>query len=275
MVHRKKEARGKTKRGKGAHKKKGNKMTMVNRMPKSLHTVVAPRYLTELEYGFTGTATMGAGVQGFFDVWANGLQFPGNCYGGPAGANPFTVTAGADLGVGGVVYPATVALTALQPVGETMLGQLYDKYRVHGSSISVVVTPEASSANLMVTLVPLSGNEVLVAIPGNDIQRAQSLPRSKAITVSPNNNIRQNRISAKCAPHNILGMTKQQYNDHPYTGGIVAVSNPAGGEDTDGPQVFWQVNICPFATGFSTSANIEVRVTYLVEFFDPLGPTDT
>jgi len=273
-----KKARGKTKRRKGAPKKKGSKMTMVNRMPKSLHTVVAPRYLTELEYGFTGTATMGAGVQGYFDVWANGLWFPGiTTYAGGAGLN-FTTTAGADLGVGGVVYPATVALTALQPVGETMLASLYDKYRVHGSSMSVVVTPEASSANLMVTLVPLSGNEVIAGIPANDIQRAQSLPRSKAITVSPNNNIKLNRVHAKCAPHNILGMTKQQYNDNPNTSGLVAISNPGGPSgpaDAESNVVFWQVNLSPFASGFSTSANIEVRITYLVEFFDPLGPTDT
>jgi hypothetical protein len=60
-----KKARGKTKRRKVARKKRGNKMTMVNRMPKQLLTVVAPRYLTELEYGFTGSQLSTAGLQGY------------------------------------------------------------------------------------------------------------------------------------------------------------------------------------------------------------------
>jgi len=244
-------------------------MTMVNRMPKSLHTVVAPRYLTELEYGFTGSQLSTAGLQGYFNIWANGLWFPGEPLPGPGG-NAFTVAIGADEGVGGVVYPATVALTALQPVGETMLASLYDKYRVHGSSIAVTCTPTSGSANAIISIVPISGSELLVAIPGNDIQRAQSMPRSKFITVSPNNNIKQNRISARCASHIILGMTKQQYNDSPSTAGITSTENPAGDY-----AVFWQMNLAPFSAGALTSCDFEIRVTYLVEFFDPLGPTDT
>jgi hypothetical protein len=155
-----------------------------------------------------------------------------------------------------------------------MLASLYDKYRVHGSSIAVTCTPTSGSANSIISIVPLIGSELLVAIPGNDIQRAQSLPRSKFITVSPNNNIRQNRISARCAPHIVLGMTKQQYNDNPYTSGITSTGNPTSEDAVGSNQVFWQMNLAPFSAGALTSCDFEIRVTYLVEFFDPLGPTD-
>jgi len=256
-----------------AHKKKGRTMTMVNRMPKQMHTVVAPKFLTELEYGFTGTAQMGAGIAGYFNIWANGISFPGENGGvAPGDFNPFTQTAGVNLGVGGIVYPAVVALTALQPVGETMLASLYDKYRVWKSKMAVTVT--GTGGNSIVTLVPIVGASLQVGIPGVDIQRAQSLPYSKAITVSANNNIKQNRIASSCVPHVILGETRQQYLDDPNTAGIMATSGGLPPISDSSNQVFWQVNIAPFASTQVTLVDVEVRVTYVVELFDPLGPTD-
>jgi len=251
-------------------------MTMINKMPKSLHTVVAPRYLTELEYGFTGTATGTEGDQGYFNIWANGIALPGTeTSTGTSNFNPFTTTSGADAGVGGVIYPANVALTALQCVGETMLASLYDKFRVWKSSIEVIATPISGGTNAQIVLLPITGTELFTSIPGNDGQRAQSLPRSKFITVSPNNNIRQNRIASTCVPHVVLGLTRQQYLDDPGTAGVMSTSNPPSNLPDASSQVYWQINMMPFSSTGTVTCNVEVRVRYHVELFDPLGPTDT
>lgn len=249
---------------------------MVNRTSARLHNVVASHYLTRLEYGFTGSLTLGAGVQSYFNVWANGLTFPGDHLfnvGDPV-TNFLDFSSG---GAGGTLYPATEILTALNPVGYTALGNLYNKYRVMASKIDVTVSP--NTTDMLLTLLPLSGYNLAVAgVPGADIQRAQSCPYAKAITCSPNNNIKQNRLSMYMDNPTIVGYTKRQYMDDPQTSAVVDVSNPPGTAlpEASGSysQVLWQVNYSPFTAGATVSANIEVRVTYTCEFFDPVTPQD-
>lgn len=275
----KKPRRGR-KRGRAMVKKE----VMVNKMPRRLHTVIAPHYFTTLEYGFTGSATLAAGAQGYFNVWANGLFTPGNNLGGAtAGGGQATVNfvlfTGA--GFGGTLYPATLALNALNPVGETQLSVLYGKYRVHSSKISVTCTPVSGSPDCLLSVLPIDGNSLEAGLPGNDIQRAQSQPFAKAIQVSPNNNLKQNTVQNKCQSHTILGLTKAQYKDDPLTAGLTSATNPSGfptsigGNNASPDGVFWQVNVSPMRAADTPLNLYEIRVIYFAEFFEPVAMLDT
>lgn len=247
------------KRKRGYYKSKvGKGEVMVNRTAARLHTVVAPHYLTHLDAAFTGaiwnaapTATQA------FSIYANGLSYPFNT------GNPFT-TANTTAGV---LYPATLALNALHPVGFSQLTVLYSFYRVYASRISITVTPNPSGNELLNMVVYPSSND----LPVTDFQRAQAQPYSKTIMVSPNNNVKQNTISLYMDNPTILGLTKMQYNDSSATQAL-STANPSSG-------TYWNViiynasgNNLPATQASSTAVNC--HVDYTCEFFEPLPPTD-
>lgn len=264
---------GKRRRGRFYKSAVGKGEVMVNRTKARLHNVVAPHYLTKLEYGFTGSQTLAAGVQGYFNIWLNCLTFPGD----PAGS---AVGLGVDYtnaAFGGTLYPATHALAALEPVGYTQLSVLYERFRVFASKIQVTCQP-VGAVDAMMCVLPVNGASLTVPEPGNDIQRAQSAPYAKFITCSSNNNIRQNTISMYMDAPTMLGLTKQQYKDDPNTGHDYDKwpgTNTGNAIIDDYPGAYWQVNVSPFAAGAVLSNNFEVRVTYWVECFEPVVPTDT
>jgi len=267
----------KRRKGKRGGGKIAKRDVMVNKMPKRLHTAIAPHYFTTLEYGFTGNQTLGAGVQGYFNVWANGLFHPGDNLQqvGTAVANYNQFSS---VAYGGTLYPATLALNALNPAGETQLSVLYSRYRVHMSRIQVTCQPLGAGVDTMCAVTPINGDSLAIPLPGNDIQRAQSEAYTKFITCSAGNNIKQNTISLKCRPFEITGQTKQQYRDDPNTSGQTSTSNPgapASAASGNYSGVFWQVNTSPFSVAGVQSNNFEIRVTYYVEFYEPVAMLDT
>lgn len=88
---------------------------MSNPVPSYTHNIVAPRFFTNLEYGYAGLLAGNTGYQ--FSIKGNSTQTPGNT------SQAFTASSG-------TLFPATHALTALQPVGVTALAALYNQYRV-------------------------------------------------------------------------------------------------------------------------------------------------
>lgn len=230
---------------------------MVNRTKSSLHTVVAPHYLTRLAYAFSGNgyATTVAGPVSYFSVYANGLRRPGNT------ANLFT-TAGT---CGGTLVPATLSLANLNPMGVSQLGVLYSSYRVFASRIKVTMTPTGN---------PNADSGAFVVYPSDldmpvtDFQRAIALPYSKTIQISEYNNIKQNTISIYMDNPTILGYTKQQYKDDPNTMSAVN-TNPVNA-------TYWNVIAYDLVGGNWAATNIivNVQVEYQCEFLEPFPPTD-
>lgn len=235
----------------GYFKQAAHQNMMVNKASARLHNLVAPKFLTKLEYGFTGAHTLAAGTVGYFDVKLNSLHFPGNAN------DPFT---GAQFG--GTLYPATLALNALNPDGYSQLGVLYSTVKVLASKFTITCTP-TGSVDCGMCVYPVESPAALVA----DYQQAQSLPYSKAIVCTGNNNIRQNTIQSYMDGATLAGLSKRQYIDDNYNFQATIGADPHSIQD-------WVVIITPFAAGSALSNNIQVRVTYWVEFFDPLPPTD-
>lgn len=235
----------------------GRKGVMVNRTSARMHNFVAPHFLTKLECGFTGTSAGLAGGITYFSVRANGLHFPMD---DGAGAAPSFLNAAT---ANGTAFPATLALGALEPAGYTQLSVIYAQYRVYASKIQITVQPTgAVSAIEYLCVYPSDTDATVIA---TDFQRAMSQPYSKCITCTAQNNVKQNTIQMYLDNPTILGLTRQQYND---LGATASVTNANPNSDTH-----W--NIVVSNTGAVQAAyTVEVRVTYWVEFFDQLPPTD-
>lgn len=216
-----------------------------------MHLPFAPRYLTKLEYGFSGTINqaLAAGTAAYWSIGMNWGLHPGNT------ANPFTAATGS-----GVLYPATLAINALNPVGFSQLAVLYARYRIHTSRVVASITPPTKA---FVVVYPES-----VDMPVTDFQSAMIQPFSKDFELSQYNNIKQNTIIMTHRCHEILGLTKRQYSDSDNTGSLVT-GHPNNG-------CYWNFIVQPDAAATSlVGTTVNIRVTYFVEFYDPLAPTDT
>jgi len=181
---------------------------MVNKVPAKMHDVVAPHYLTKLAYGFTGyqlttVGGLGAGLS-YFTIALNSLTFPGNV----AGIARFT-----DASFQGTLVPATLALNALNPMGYSQLGVLYQQYRVFASKITVVYNPNATLTSNMVCIYPQSNAGGFAAPEVLDMQRALNLPYAKFKEVTSQNMVKNNSISSYMDVATLNGLTKQQMID--------------------------------------------------------------
>lgn len=232
----------------------GRKGVMVNRTAARLHTVVSPHYLTKLEYGFTGHQALAANTNGYFSIWMNGLHFPGSINGGGAG----DFTNGTN---GGTLYPAALAMAALNPIGFSQLAVLYARYRVLGSKIQITCTPDTSDQLLIVG--PDTDRSDVIA---TDTQRALAQPYHKSIQCTQTNNVKQNTIQLYMDCPTVAGLTKQQYYDNPNVGSLVA-TNPSD-------VIYWNIYQSSFTAAIAQANNYVVKVTYWCEFYEPLPPTD-
>jgi len=222
---------------------------MSNPSLSSSHNIVAPRYFTNIEYGFSGELNTASGYQ--FTVLGNGLQTPGNT------SQAFTT------GGLGVLFPATHALNALQPVGFSALSTLYASIRVWESTITVSMVPITTvggngySLGGQLVVFPTSTEEALT-----DVQLAQSLPYAKHIIINSGGAQKDNTIIKKMDTRTIYGLSDAEMMANPnYTAGI-------GGN----PSFSWWWNV--IAANFTNSNigfQVIVRVNYRVEFFDPKG----
>lgn len=224
---------------------------MVNKEPGRLHMPVAPRYLTKLEYGFSGTINqaLAAGTASYWSIHGGTGLHCGNT------ANTFTAVTGS-----GVLYPATLAINALSATGFTQLSVLYARVRVHMSRIVLSLTPPTKA---FVVVYPSNED-----VPVTDFQSALAQPFSKEYELSQYNNVKQNTIMMTHKSHEILGLTKRQFMDSDNTAALVTATHPNN-------QVYWNIIVQPDAAATSlVGTTVNLRMTYWAEFFDPLPPTD-
>lgn len=235
----------------GSKDRKGE--VMINKTPAKLHNVIAPHYFTRLEAGFSGNRPAAAGAAAYFDVdMTPYLPFD------PSVGKLFT---DASPGPAGVLVPATLALNALEPVGTAALSALYKSYRCYAARLDVTYTPTAGADGSMLIVVPFSsgsGGEV------TDAQIAMSLPYSKAITCTGNNNVKQNRISMYMDLPTLLGLTRTQYND---------LSTSIGNFQSSNPGVYGQFRVFMntlSGNALTAIAIVEVRVCLWIEAIYPV-----
>lgn len=213
---------------------------MYNPVPRNLHNIVAPRFFTNLEYGFTGQLAGAAGYH--FTVLGNGLALPGNT------ANVFT-------GAGGTLFPSTVTLAALNPVGFSQLGGLYKAYRVWSSTITVSGFPESFCGFGVVF--PTSTEASLA-----DPQLAQSLPYSKMKILTSTGNSADNTITSLMDTKTMYGLSQSQ----------MKAAVEYSGTSSSNPSNSWWWNILLSSTvNAARTFDVVLRVNYVIEYFDPLG----
>lgn len=246
---------GRRRRGRKFYKSTGRKAeVMVNRMPARYHTLVAPHYLTRLEAGYSGNIPAAKGPALNWDVWGTPyLPFDqGHVF---TAASP-----------GGVLVPATVALAALNAVGFTAMGNLYSEFRVFAAKLDVTVTPTAGADVSLLCVMPYGEAEVTTI---TDIQLAMSQPYAKCITVTGNNNVRQNRISLYIDAPTLYGYTKQQFMDSSDTIGNTA-GNVSGAANPNKSIAFRIFQECLSGNALTAFESVEVRLTMWAEFLGPL-----
>jgi len=242
--------------------KVGKGEVMVNRTAARLHTAWAPHYYTKLGYGYQGAIWNAAPTPSQqWEVLGSSLASPGNT------AFPFTTANGTP----GVLYPATLSLATLGVAGVSELSVLYNKFRVYASRISVTVTPNAALGLEVGMVVWPSGAGSTVT----DFQRAISLPYSKFIMCTPQNNVRENTLQVYMDAPTVLGLTKQQYQNDLDTSGVP-------GSPGSNPSLYFTWNVIVYVNNGTnlpltqaTAVSVQLHVDYYAEFFAPLPPTDT
>lgn len=240
----------------GNYKRYGRQSTrvaaMYNPVPPRLHNIVAPRFFTDLEYGFSGISTVAASAFNFL-VIGNSLQLPGS-------------GTGADFTASGTLVPATHALNALQPVGYSALSGLYKKYRVWYSTCTVSLIPSnqtGSSFAKMLVLYPtiLDGGVT-------DVQLAQSLPYAKAICVQQQADPKSSTLISKMDTKTIYGLSQAQEMADP---NFQSSTGSSPGNYWYWNAVIQDLGNVNVSAAASNQVTVLVRISYNVEFYDPAG----
>lgn len=232
------------------------KTTMVNRMPRRLKTVVAPKYFTTIEASMLGVFTIESTPQfAYFSVSANGpvapfiQTVPSN--------SKFTDIAGA------VLSGTTLSISDITSTGIRQLRDLYDYVRVHSVAISVTITPTNGQDMLELCVVPYNGQNS--GNPPLTFYEAKSAPWSKTITCTGFNNIKQNTVFMKVKPRDILGQSKEQYrtDDDNLTS--------LAGDSLPTIPVGILILYNRYSTGtFNGPCNIGIKLKYYCEFTRPI-----
>jgi len=241
--------------------------TMVNRSPAKLHLPIASRYLTKLTCGFTGyTPTGASSASGNFGVMALGSLDPPFADASYI-SNPFTSMNGSTLS------PATLALSALKPVGSTALSTLYSKIRIFSSKLTITCTPSAGADTLTLVVCPEASNSGTGYTNPVDVQNAMALPFSKAITCTGNNNIKQNTIFSYNSNNTLLGQTRKQFLDDGNNYQIFSNNIPP---DAVSNVAKYNISYCTQG-GSDLTAKLfwEVKIDYWVELSDPIVTSES
>jgi len=232
---------------------KQNKETMINRMPRSSHTVIAPHFYTTLESSFYGGIHGNTGTTdvGQFAIGTNIASLPFNSAAAFTGMNMSFLS------------PGTNALNALNPVGFTRLSTLYKSYRVYKYWVQVIATPASDNDAVGLSMVPCNG-DALNNVIGLSQQEIMSLPYSKSILCTKSNIVKGNRVFSSMMPRTLLGLTKLQYKDELSSAGQI-------GSDPDlYTSVVVTYNTIDGAT-LSADLYFEVKLRLWLEFFDPVS----
>lgn len=235
-----------------------NKAVMINRMPRALKTIIAPKYFT------TMTATLGA-VLGTTATQSQNFQVSGSTIYLPFyDGDEITSMTGCTLATG------TPVLTDNNVVGFRNLREIYTRYRVHASMIRVTFSPTSILDTTEFVVVPCNFDITSAsAIIPNSFDSAKGQPYSKFRTCQSTNPEKQNTIISKIKNRTILGLTKEQYRSDLDTSYSINDTTPVA-SGLPGMPITWLVWYRKYATGTYTSAvNISVSVRYYVEWFQP------
>jgi len=85
----------------------------------------------------------------------------------------------------------------------------YTQFRCYGSKISVRITPQSTSDNLQVSLVPSNNN---LTTPANYLS-IDAMPFGKFININSASSARQNTISGSMHIHTLMGVNKSVVQD--------------------------------------------------------------
>lgn len=221
-----------------------NAMVSLMRNPQSVasHNIVAPRYQTKLQYGYSGYIDVAA-TEASWAIKGNSCNLPG-------------YTTYAFTGIGTLV-PATSGLSGLQPAGLTALSGLYKKYRITGSTIRLTCIPTGVGVPIQLVVIPRNQETSLA-----DTQLGMVLPYSKAILTNNAANTHENTIYRKFSTATLYGMTDYQ----------VSSDNVFWADIGSDPTEVWYWHCMVQSTAGSNLSGlkpvIQVHVTYDVEFFD-------
>lgn len=198
MPLKKKESKSKkfTLNSKFIKRKNNSQKLSIDRGPSTLrdHAIVADRSFRNVSTSATFYLPVGVAA-GNFAIGAASFFQPLN--------SSRTITAG------GFTLTNSSSLTT-NPMGYSLLSQLYDQYRVHSCRIKCTVTPVQNADAVICTIYPipfLSG----AAIPPVNPQQTMNNRYSRWKMCTANNNVEQNTIIHAMSSAKVLGMTKEQF----------------------------------------------------------------
>jgi len=225
---------------------------MLNPCSRASHNIVAPRYITHLEYAYQGY--LAGEISYTFASLLNGLSYPS------AASNVSPAYNFIAAGYGTLV-PNTTSLTSLQPNGFSLLAPLYQSYRVRASTITVTALPKGTTYNghcLNMVIVPTeqqgsvsSGQELL------------PMPYSKSLVCSDGGSAKDCTLTSKMDVKTLFGAPEVRFQADPQFAALSG-ANPA-------QKGLWLVNLTSL-TGDSLTCSVVVKIDYEVEFWDPVSP---
>lgn len=218
----------------------------VNRQKASVHNPIVPKYQTHLEASFLGNFPIASLTSQYFDLPIGNMSFPYNG-GGIGTAFPGT-------------FIGPTAITALNPIGYTLLTNLYSSCLSMGVKHEIIISPTLTTDAMQIVVVPLSATNM--ATWPTDFQSALAMPYSKSKTCIAFQN-KENMISISVKPWVLLGLTKKQYYDEQQNFPVVAA---APNESVGVVRVFYQTFDVGVTAGITT---VQVKSTFNVEFYNP------
>lgn len=214
----------------------------------SSQLMVPPRFFTTLEFETIGKMKTGVAQQNnFFWIDANNLVAPLN-----------------------TTWPLTSCITQTNSStltqsfkGLSPLSNLYQDYRINGSSISLSCMDSNISDTLQWIIVPFSYNNSSNFTQTGTPTFVASLPNSKERIITASNTVKDASLKHKCRIRDILGLTKIQYQCM----SPVQVTDVA---PSTNQRVGW---FCQFNTlngsNMSQEATVLIKLKVLVEFSRP------
>nr|WAE42909.1 MAG: capsid protein [Cressdnaviricota sp.] len=242
-------------RGRKLIKKRSQSMTI----PRRNINLFPSRYFTKLKQTITGFIPPMTGTEGFFIVDGNSFSLPFQSIIGGYGL----------IDIGGTASLITLSNSSSssnQLNGYTRITSIYQSFRVHASKLSIKCQPASVSDTIELYIVPVSYSVLVDAtgpyqpnlsvpqqVPLVDLI-AQNYVKHRMIT-SGSANQKAYTVSCFSKAHNILGLTKRQYNDQlPPTGS-------AGNLPTN-LQTFYYVQYNLLENSAPNTANIVFEIDY-------------
>jgi hypothetical protein len=246
-VKKRRTGRGKPQRkrvGKRIRKgKRVGRMAMVNRSP--VNTIVPPRYFTKLKMLLAGYIPAGY-INGIASVFGNTLYQPL--------LTPYSLT-------GLHLTPVAGTNFTQQFPGYSQLTALYQYYRVHSSSLKVVGTCSGVGDTYTLATCAIPAANILTITTLN-VDGVLAQPHGKFKLLNPFSKNCVLKSYTKC--HNIVGLTKPQYNDQLPNKLAGTIGSAYGFEWV----IYWATN-----DGAVTQNQLymDIELEYWVEFNSPIN----